>query len=159
MIDLIYVFKFVHVVAAAAMLGVWLAAALFMLLAHRAANTSVVALTARFVVQVELFVMAPAMALTPLFGLPLAWSIGLSPLDEFWIVLSLALYALVLAGWLAALRLEFRIRDLARDAALKSLPLADDYRRLFRLHTALAWPALLGVAVLFALMIWQPRLS
>ena len=159
MIDLIYVFKFVHVAAAAAMLGVWLAACLFMLFAHRSANTSVVALTARFVVQMELWVMAPAMAVTPLSGVPLAWTIGLSPLDEFWIVLSLALYTLVLAAWLAALFLEFRIRELAREAALASKPLGDDYRRLFRFYAALTWPALAGVAVLFALMIWQPRLS
>jgi len=159
MIDLIYIFKFVHVVAAAAMLGVWFAAALFMRFAHRSGNTSVVALTARFVVQLELWVVAPAMAVAPLSGVPLVWAIGLSPLDEFWIVLSLGLYALVLAAWLAVLRIELRIRELAREAALQSKPLPDAYRGLFRLYSVLAWPALAGVAALFALMIWQPRWS
>ena len=159
MIDLIYIFKFVHVAAAAAMLGVFLAAALFMRFAHRSGNTSVVALTARFVVQLELIVVAPALALTPLSGVPLAWIIGLSPLDELWIVLSLGLYALLAAAWLAVLRLEFRIRDLAREAALQSQPLPDAYRRLFRLYSVLAWPALAGMVALFALMIWQPRWS
>jgi uncharacterized membrane protein len=159
MIDLIYVFQFIHLIAATAMLGVWFAAALFMGFAHRSANTSVVALTASFVVKVELLVVAPAMAVTPLIGVPLAWAIGLSPLDEFWIVLSIAIYLLVLAAWLAALWLEFRIRDLTRKAALASRPLGDDYRRLFRFYAALTWPALVGVVVLFALMIWQPRWS
>jgi uncharacterized membrane protein len=56
-----------------------------------------------------------------------------------------------------ALRLEFRIRNLTRDAALNAVPLADDYRRLFRFHAALVWPALMTVAALFALMVWQPR--
>src|SRR5208282_1507662 len=114
MIDLIWVFKFVHVLAAAAMFGSWLSMAAFMLLAHRSGNTSVVALTARFVVSVELMVVAGAVALQPISGLALAWAIGLSPLDEFWIVLSLVLYVLVVAGWLAVLRLEFSIRNLAQ---------------------------------------------
>ena len=159
MIDLIYILKFVHVVAAAAMLGVWFAAAVFMRFAHRSGNTSVVALISRFVVQMETVVVAPAMALTPISGVPLAWAIGLSPLDEFWIVLSLGLYALVLAAWLAVLRIEFRIRELAREAALQSRPLPDAYRRLFPLYSVLVWPALAGMVALFALMIWQPRWS
>ncbi len=159
MLDLIFVFKFVHVVAAAAMLGTWLGLALFMLFAHRSGNTSVVALTARFVVGVEKIVMIAAVALPPLSGFPLAWTIGLSPLDEFWIVLSLVFYGLVVAAWLAVLRLEFRIRNLTREAALNGAPLPDAYRRLFRFYTALVWPALVGMVVLFALMIWQPRLD
>ena len=54
--DLIFAIKFVHVVAAAAMFGTWLALTVFMWLAHRSANTAVVALTARFVVSVDLIV-------------------------------------------------------------------------------------------------------
>jgi uncharacterized membrane protein len=159
MIDFIYIFKFVHVAAAAALLGALLASALFMLFAHRSGNTSVVALISRFVVQLETTIIAGAMALTPISGIPLAWAIGLSLLDEPWIVLSLGLYALVLAAWLAVLRIEFRIRDLAREAALQSEPLPDAYRRLFRLYSMLLWPALAGMVALFALMIWQPRWS
>jgi uncharacterized membrane protein len=33
------------------------------------------------------------------------------------------------------------------------------YRRLFRLYSALVWPALAGMVALFLLMTWQPRLS
>jgi uncharacterized membrane protein len=155
--DLIWICKFIHVLAAAVMLGTWLCLALFMLFAHRSGNTSVVALTSRFVVQAEKVVMIAAVALQPISGFPLAWAIGVSPLDEFWIVLSLGLYALVVVAWLVALRLEFRIRNLTRDAALNAVPLADDYRRLFRFHAALVWPALMTVVALFALMVWQPR--
>ena len=157
MIDLIFVIKFVHVVAAGAMFGAWLALAVFMQLAHRSGNTAVVALTARFVVNVELIVMTGAMALQPISGFALASAIGLSPLDEFWIVVSLAVYVLVAAGWLAVLGIEFRIRKLTRQAALDAVPLPDAYRRLFRFHSALVWPVLAGMVALFALMIWQPR--
>ena len=159
MIELILAIKFVHLVAAAAMLGTWLAVAAFMVLADRSGNTSVVALTARFAVSVEKSVMIAAIAMQPISGIPLAFAIGLAPLDEFWIVLSLVLYAVMLAAWFAVLRIEIRIRDLTRQAALDAVPLPDEYRRLFRLYSVLVWPALAGMVVVFLLMTWQPRLS
>ena len=80
MLDLIFTIKFVHVLAVALTFGTWFCLAIFMLLAHRSGNTSVVALTSQFVVKVELMVVAAAMVLQPLSGIPLAYAIGLSPL-------------------------------------------------------------------------------
>jgi uncharacterized membrane protein len=157
MIDLIFAIKFVHVIAAAAMFGTWLGIAVFMALAHRSKNTSVVALTARFAVSVEKTIMIAAIALQPVSGFPLAWAIGLSPLEEYWMVLSLALYLLVVAIWLAVLRIEIRIRDLTREAALDGVPLGDAYRRLFRFYSLLVWPGLALIIALYLLMVWQPR--
>jgi uncharacterized membrane protein len=91
--------------------------------------------------------------------LALAGAIGLSPLDEFWIIVSLAVYGLVAVGWLAVLGIEFRIRKLARQAALDAEPLPDAYRRLFRFYSLLVWPTLAAMVALFALMIWQPRIE
>lgn len=159
MIDLVFAIKFVHVLAAAVMLGTWLCLAVFMLFADRSGNTSVVALTSRFVVRIELMVMAAAVALLPLSGFPLASAIGVSPLGEFWIVVALVLYVIVVAAWIAALRLEMRIRDMTRDAVLAAAPLPAAYRRLFRTWSVLAVPILAGMTAIFALMIWQPRLD
>ena len=91
MIDLILAIKFFHVLTAAAMFGTWLGIAGFMLLAYRSGNPSVVALVAQFAIRMELFVVAAALALQPVGGFPLAWAIGLAPLNEFWIDASLAL--------------------------------------------------------------------
>jgi uncharacterized membrane protein len=157
MLDLIFSIKFVHVLAAATMLGAWLTLAIFMLLAHRSGNTSVVALTSRFVVQVETMVVAAAVVLQPLSGIPLASAIGLSPFGDFWLVLSILLYAVILICWLAAVRIEMRIRDLTREAALNSQPLSPAYRRMFRAWCMLAGPILIGMVAVFALMIWQPQ--
>ena len=159
MLDLIFTIKFVHVLAVTVMLGGWLCLAVFMLLAHRSGNTSVVALTSRFVVKVELMVVAAAIALQPISGFPLAFAIGLSPLGEFWIVISSALYAVILACWVAAVWIEMRIRDLTREAALEGVPLSAAYRRLFRIWCALACPILIGMLTVSAFMIWQPRLD
>jgi uncharacterized membrane protein len=159
MLDLIFTIKFVHVVAVTAMFGGWICLAIFMVLAHRSGNTSVVALTSRFVVKVELMMVAPAIVLMPLSGFPLAYAIGLSPLNEFWIVVSSALYVVVIACWAAALYIEMRIRDLTREAALTRVPLSGAYRRLFRIWCAFAVPVLIVLFAVFALMIWQPRLD
>ena len=157
MIDLILAIKFIHVLAAAAMFGAWLAVAVFLQLAHRSGNTSVVALTSRFAVSVEWIVMVAAVALQPIGGFALGLAIGLSPLDEFWIAASLFLYVAVVAAWLAVFRIEILIREVARQAALDAVPLPDAYRRLFRLYSIIVWPALAGMVALFFLMVWQPR--
>ncbi len=157
MLDVIFAIKFVHVLAAAAMFGIWLCVAVFMLLAHRSGNTSVVALTSQFVVSVEKMVMIAVLALLPLSGFPLASAIGLAPLDELWIDISLVLYAVIVACWIAAFRIEIGIRGIAREAALDAARLPQAYRQLFRRWCLLAIPILTSMMVVIALMIWQPR--
>ena len=157
MIALILTTKFIHILAAAVMFGAWLALAVFMQLAHRSGNTSVVALTSRFVVNVEWIVMVAAVALQPISGFALALAIGISPVGKSWMTVSLVLFAAVMAAWLAVFRIEVFIRDIARQAALDAVLLPDAYRRLFRLYSIIVWPALAGMVVLFFLMVWQPR--
>ena len=159
MLDLIFAIKFVHMIAVAAMFGTWLCIAVFMLLAHGSGNASVVALTSGFVVRAEMMLMAAAVALQPISGFPLAWAIGLAPLNEYWIVLSLAIYAAVVAAWLAIVGIEMRMRNVTREAALSGAPLPDAYRRLFRLWSVLAVAFLAGIIAVMALMIWQPQWS
>jgi uncharacterized membrane protein len=159
MIDIILAIKFLHVLFAAAMFGTWLGIAGFMLLAYRSGNPSVVALVAQFAVRIELFVVAAAIALQPISGFPLAWAIGLTPLNEFWIDVSSVLYIAVVAAWLLSLRIEIRLRNMARQAALGRGTLADDYPRLFRIWFALAAFLLAAMIAIILLMVWQPRLD
>ena len=130
-----------------------------MVLAHRSGNPSVVALTSQFVVRGEFVIVAAAVLLQPLSGFPLAYAIGLTPLNEFWIVLSLVLYGLIVVAWVAAVRIEIAIRNVTREAALNGAPVDGRYRRLFRIWSALAVPVIGAMAAVFALMIWQPRLD
>jgi uncharacterized membrane protein len=159
MIDFILAIKFAHVLFAAAMFGTWLGIAGFMLLAYRSGNPSVVALVAQFAVRLELFVVAPALALQPISGFPLAWAIGLTPLNEFWIDVALILYVAVVAAWLVSLRIEIGLRNMARQAALGRGTLADNYPRLFRIWLALATIILAAMIAIILLMVWQPRLD
>jgi uncharacterized membrane protein len=159
MLDLIFAFKFIHVLAASVMFGTWLCLAMVMLRGHHSDNPSVIAVTAQFVVDLEKIVMAPAVIAQSAAGLPLVWAIGVSLFNEFWVVLSLGLFVLALACWLAAFRIETRIRRLSRQSALNAVALPDDYRRLFRTWSAAATLGLLATVAIFALMVWQPRLD
>ena len=159
MIDVIFAFKFIHVLAAAVMAGGSSCVVLFMVLAHRSRNTAVVALTAQFVIRAEWTMLLPAIVAVPVSGVPLAYAIGISPLGELWLDISLPLYAVLLACWIAAVAVELRIRRIARQAALDAVVLPDAYRRLFRLWCALAVPVLTGMIAIYALMVWQPRLD
>jgi uncharacterized membrane protein len=153
----IFLLKFIHALGASVLFGTGLGIAYFMFMAHRTGHAGVIAVTARFVVLADLIFTATAVVVQPVSGVLLAWSIGLSPLEESWIVVSLLLYALVGLCWLPVVFIQIRMRGLAHDAAVNSKPLPDQYHRLFRIWFWLGWPAFAGVIGIFALMTWQPR--
>jgi uncharacterized membrane protein len=155
--EFIYIYKFVHVLGASVLFGTGLGIAYFMLMAHRTGHAGVIAVIARFVVLADLIFTATAVVVQPVSGWLLARSIGLSPLDESWIVVSLLLYVLVGLCWLPVVFIQMRMRKLAHAAAVDGKPLPEAYRRLFRIWFVLGWPAFLGVLAIFALMVWQPR--
>ena len=157
MIDVIFAIKFVHVLAAAVMFGAWLVLAIFRQLAHASRNTSVVALVARFAVIAEWMVMAAAVALQPITGFLLAFAIGASPVDEWWLVVSEILFGVVAIAWGAAFVIQRHIRKLTHQAVLDSIRLPETYYRLFRIYAVITWPAIAATALIFLLMVWQPR--
>lgn len=161
MLNVILALKFVHMITMAVMFGTWLGIALFMLFAHRSGKTPVdrapvVALTSAFVVRAELWVMAGAVVLQPLVGFPLAIAIG-SPVNAYWLEVSVAIYAAVVVIWLINLLAEMRIRRISTDAALARAPLPPSYRRLFWLRSVFTVAGLAGMVAIIAFMIWQPE--
>jgi uncharacterized membrane protein len=155
--ETIFLLKFIHLLGASVLFGTGLGIAYFMFTAHRTGHAGVIAVTARFAVLADLIFTATAAVVQPVSGVLLAWSIGLSPLEESWIVLSLLLYVLVGLCWLPAVFIQIRMRNLAREAAVTAKPLPEEYGRLYRIWFALGWPAFAGVIAIFALMTWQPR--
>jgi len=155
MSDLFLLLKLVHVLGAAVLFGTGAGIAFFMLMAHRTGDAATVAAIARIVVIADAIFTAGAVALQPLTGLALAHLVGFS-LWEPWIVLSLALYVLVGLCWLPVVWIQMRMRDLAANAAAQGRPLPDRYMMLFRVWFWLGWPAFLGVAAIFVLMLWKP---
>lgn len=149
--------KLLHVLGASVLFGTGLGIAFFMFMAHRSKDVRVAAAISGLVVIADFIFTASAVVLQPITGLTLAFALGLSPLKELWIVLSIALYVAVGLCWLPVVFIQIRMRDLARDAARTGKSLPREYRDLFRIWFWLGWPAFAGVIGIFALMIWQPR--
>ena len=154
--ELIFIFKFVHLIGASVLFGTGLGIAFFMFMANRTGHPGVIAVTARFVVIADFIFTATSVVVQPLSGFALASAIGLSPFDESWIVLSLALYVLIGLCWLPVVFIQIRMRNLAHDAAINSKPLPDEYRRLFRIWFWLGWPAFAALIGILLVMVSQP---
>ncbi len=149
------ILRFLHVIGSTVLLGTGAGIAFFMLMAHRTGNAATVAAVARIVVIADLVFTATAVIAQPVTGALLAWTVGYS-LGEAWIVGSLALYVITGAFWLPVVRIQARMRDLARTAAQHGTPLPAEYHRLYRTWFAFGFPAFLAVLAIFWLMIARP---
>jgi uncharacterized membrane protein len=66
------------------------------------------------------------------------------------------LYVFTGACWIPVVWLQMRMRDLARDAAVRGVPLAEQYWRLARIWFWLGLPAFCAVLAILALMVVKP---
>jgi uncharacterized membrane protein len=155
---LFFALKFLHLIGAAVLLGTGAGIAFFMLMAHLTGDAAVIAAVARIVVIADFVFTATAVVAQPITGAALARAGGI-PLGEGWIVLSLALYLFAGLFWLPVVRMQVRLRDLARAAARRQEPLPPQYRRLFRVWFAFGFPAFGAVLAIFWLMLSRPEIA
>jgi uncharacterized membrane protein len=152
------ILKYLHVIGAAVLLGTGAGIALFLVLAHRTGNVTVIAHVARMVVFADLVFTTTAVVLQPITGLLLVLEQGYS-LREGWIALSLLLYAFTGAFWVPVVFMQMRMRDLAEAAMAAGTRLPDEYHRLFWRWLNFGFPAFTAVAAIFWLMIARPDLG
>jgi uncharacterized membrane protein len=152
------VFKLIHVIGAAVLLGTGAGIAFFMLMAHRTGDARTVAAVARIVVIADFVFTATAVVAQPITGLLLSNEAGY-PLTSGWILLSLALYVWTGAWWLPVVWMQHRMWKLAVQAAEADVALPPAYHRLFRLWFAFGFPAFAAVLAIFWLMIARPQFS
>jgi uncharacterized membrane protein len=107
--------RWLHVIGACVLLGTGAGIAFFMLAAVRTARPALIAHVASTVVIADLLFTATAVVAQPVTGYLLARKTGWA-LTEGWIVLSLALYVVTGLFWLPVVRIQIRLRDLARMA-------------------------------------------
>ena len=147
--------KYAHIVGAVVLLGTGTGIAFFMLIAHRSGDVAHIAMTASTVVLADTLFTATAVVVQPVTGALLALEAGY-PLTEPWIVGSLLLYVVAGVAWLPVIRIQIRMRDLARAAAAERSALGPDYDRLFRWWFVLGFPGFGAVAAILWLMIAKP---
>ena len=91
----------------------------------------------------------------PVTGVALAMHLGL-PLTQGWSLLSILLYLLTGLFWLPVVWMQLRLRDMARAAAARGLPLPAAWARLYRIWFAFGFPAFFAVLGIVWLMIAKP---
>jgi uncharacterized membrane protein len=155
--DAYLILKAAHIVGAAVLLGTGAGIAFFMVMAHRTRDAALVAHTAAVVVIADMLFTASAVILQPVTGYGLAKLAGW-PLGSGWLAWSLALYVLTGLFWLPVVWMQWRMRDLARQAAEAGTALSPDYHRLYRLWFAFGFPAFGAVLAIMWLMVAKPEI-
>ena len=148
--------KYVHILGATVILGTGTGIAFFMLMAHRTDDAAFVARTASAVVVADKIFTATALLIQPITGYFLMNMTGAEFADG-WIALSLVLYVVAGLFWLPVVWMQAAMRDLAADAAARSSPLPDSYRRLFRIWFVFGFPGFGSVLAIVWLMVAKPE--
>lgn len=144
--------KWLHVLTSTVLFGTGIGSAFYLLLATWHRDARVVASVAGFVVVADWLFTATTVVLQPLTG---AWMVHVADLrwDTPWLAWSIGLYVLAVACWLPVVRLQMRLRDLARQAAATQSTLPASYWRAFHCWVALGVPAFLAFVAVFYLMV------
>jgi uncharacterized membrane protein len=153
--NLFLIIKILHVIGAMVLFGTGAGIAFFMLMAHRGGDPKVIAHTAGVVVIADTIFTASAVILQPITGGILAIMAGY-PVMGGWIGASLILYVLAGAFWLPVVRMQIRMRDLARAAAETGEALPAAYHGLWRAWFACGFPAFAAVLGIIWLMVAKP---
>jgi uncharacterized membrane protein len=152
------ILRLAHVIGATVLLGTGAGIAFFMVMAHRTKNPELIAHVANTVVIADTVFTATAVVIQPITGYLLAREIGWS-MTEGWLLLSLALYVLTGLFWLPVVRIQIKLRNLARTAAANDTTLPADYHRLFAIWFACGFPAFFAVIAIIWLMLTKPYIQ
>lgn len=156
--EYVLVLRWLHVIGACVLLGTGVGIAFFMVMAERTGKPSLIAHVASTVVIADTLFTAAAVIVQPVTGYLLAREIGW-PLTEGWIVLSLILYVATGLFWLPVVRIQIRLRDLARQADLEGTALPERFHRLYRIWFAFGFPAFAAVLAIVWLMLAKPPIA
>jgi uncharacterized membrane protein len=104
--------KWTHIISSTVLFGTGAGIAFFFLRAQRTGDARIIATVGRDVVLADLLFTATAVIVQPVTGVTMALMAGY-PLSTPWIVVSIALYALIGCFWMPVVWLQVRMRDLA----------------------------------------------
>lgn len=147
--------KWLHVLSSTLLFGTGIGSAFYLLLASLSKDTAVVAKVSGYVVIADYLFTATTAIAQPLTGFWLVHLAGF-PLSAAWLYYSIVLYAIAIACWLPVVGIQIRLRNLARDAALRQAPLSPAYWRWFYAWIALGIPAFFAFVAIFYLMVFKP---
>jgi uncharacterized membrane protein len=147
--------KTVHVVSAAVLFGTGLGIAFFFLVGIRSGQSATAWFAARTTVAADMIFTLTAGIVQPLTGFWMILVAGIDPLSH-WLVVTYALYLIALACWLPVVWLQLRMRDMLAVQVAGGDFDKVRFDRYFRWWFALGWPAFVGLAIVFWLMVAKP---
>ena len=147
--------KYLHVLGAIVITGTGTGIAFFMLMAHRSGNAAFIARTAATVVIADMLFTLTAVLLQPVSG-GVLMMLSSTAFTERWLTTSLGLYAVAGLFWVPVIFMQMEMRDLAREAAVKSQPLPLRYFALYRRWFLFGIPGFGSVMAILWLMIAKP---
>jgi uncharacterized membrane protein len=125
-----------------------------MLMAARSNNAQAVYVTTRHVVLADWLFTLPAVVISAFSGGFLMLKQGYS-FTSPWFIAVIAMFGLIGLCWLPVLRIQYRLRAIAKtDAGLSTLSPA--FNRLMKIWACLGFVAFGAILVLFYLMVFKP---
>ncbi len=147
--------KTLHILSATFLFGTGVGSAFYLLCASLQRDPRIVAFVARYVVIADWLFTATTVIAQPITGYYLLKISGL-PLQQRWLMWSIALYVVAVACWIPVVFLQMRMRDIAQSAAANEAALPIQYWRYFYTWVALGFPALFAFIAIFYLMVAKP---
>jgi uncharacterized membrane protein len=152
---LYFILKYLHVLGAITILGAGSGIAFFMLMAHRSGDAAFIARTAAVVVIADMLFTLTAVIAQPITG-GVLMRLSSTGITERWLATSLVLYLVAGLFWVPVVFMQIEMRDLAREASEKRVPLPPRYFALFRRWFAFGIPGFGSVMIILWLMIAKP---
>ena len=144
-----FTLKTIHIVFVTMIFGSGMAIVFFKLMADRTGDPRIVAATMEHVVIADLVFTLTAVIGLPLTGLAmLGWTIPFP-----WVHTAFKLYALAGIPWVVAVKLQYDMRRLAREAVAEEKPLGPSYWLRTKIWAALGLPSFTFAVLLIFLMV------
>ncbi|WP_018610619.1 DUF2269 family protein [Uliginosibacterium gangwonense] len=149
------VIKTIHIISSVLMVGTGFGTAFYLFFANRSGSVEAIAVVSRLVVRADWCFTTPAVIVQPLSGAYLLYLSGW-PLNSFWIVASLGLYALAGVCWLPVVWLQIRMGKMALAAHQGKTQLPPLYWVYARRWEILGYPAFTAMVAVYFLMVTKP---
>ncbi|MDO8909632.1 MAG: DUF2269 domain-containing protein [Pseudohongiella sp.] len=149
--------KWIHILSSTFLFGTGVGSAFYKFLADRRGNLDNIAYTNRHVVWADWLFTTPTVIIQPVSGVMLARVVGF-PLDSDWLLVSMVLYAFMVACWLPVVVMQIRMERLSTAAMDRGTALAEDYTRLVRNWTILGVLAFIAMIAVYYLMVFKPTI-
>lgn len=151
--------KWLHILSSTVLFGTGVGSAYYLFVTCLKRDARTVAHVASLVVVADWLFTGSTVVIQPLTGALLLAQLNLSFTDAMslaWIRWSVWLYVVAGAAWLPVVWIQYRMRDLADEAAAAGTALSPRFQRFFAWWIALGCVAFPALVIVFYLMVAKP---